>query len=108
LILVDPAVAQSYYSKVQGAQNDAQAGGYVYPCDAQLPSFGMSIGTTYTATVPGNQITFAQVDQNTCYGGVQSNGGSNLQIYGDVFFRTQYVVFGGGATKQVQIAPKAQ
>jgi hypothetical protein len=55
--------------------------------------------------VPGNMITFAQVNQDMCFGGVQSNGGANLQIYGDVMFRTQYVVFDGG-NKQLQIAPK--
>jgi hypothetical protein len=92
---------------VQGAQNDQTVGGYVYPCNAQLPNFGVAIGNTYTAMIPGNMITFAQVDQGTCFGGVQSNGGSNLQIYGDVMFRTQYVVFNGGANKQLQIAPKA-
>jgi hypothetical protein len=58
------------------------------------------------ATVPGNQVTFAQVDNQTCFGGVQSNGGSNLQIYGDTMFKTQYVVF-DGSTPQLLVAPKA-
>ena len=98
-------MAQAYYSKVPGATNDAQAGGFTYPCNAQLPNFGVAIGNNYTAMIPGNQVTFAQVDANTCFGGVQSNGGSNMQIYGDVMFRTQYVVFDGGNT-QLMVAPK--
>jgi Eukaryotic aspartyl protease len=106
LLLVDPQVAQAYYSKVQGATNNAQVGGFTYPCNAQLPAFGVAMGTNYTAMVPGNMITFAQVDAQTCFGGVQSNGGANLQIYGDVMFRTQYVVF-NGQSKSLQIAPKA-
>jgi hypothetical protein len=61
---------------------------------------------SYMAIVPGNQVSFAQVDANTCFGGVQSNGGANLQIYGDVLFRAQYVVFDGG-NKALQLAPKA-
>jgi hypothetical protein len=61
---------------------------------------------SYMAIVPGNQVTFAQVDANTCFGGVQSNGGASLQIYGDVLFRAQYVVFDGG-NKALQLAPKA-
>ncbi|QDS73141.1 hypothetical protein FKW77_001759 [Venturia effusa] len=106
LLLVDPQVANAYYAKVQGATNDAQVGGFTYPCNAQLPDFGVAMGPSYTAMVPGNAITFAQVDANTCFGGVQSNGGANLQIYGDVMFRTQYVVF-DGKNKALMMAPKA-
>jgi len=105
LVLVDPQVAAAYYSKVPGAKNNLQAGGYTYPCNTQLPAFGVSFGDSYTAMIPGNMITFAQVNQNTCFGGVQSNGGAKIQIYGDVMFRSQYVVFDGG-NKQLHIAPK--
>lgn len=105
LLLVDPQVANAYYAKVQGATNNAQVGGFTYPCNAALPDFGVAMGPTYTAMIPGNAITFAQVDANTCFGGVQSNGGANLQIYGDVMFRTQYVVF-DGKNKALMIAPK--
>lgn len=106
LLLVDPPVANAYYSQVQGAVNDAQVGGFTYPCNTKLPDLGVAMGSNYTATIPGSMITFAQVDANTCFGGVQSNGGANLQIYGDVMFRTQYVVF-DGANKKLQVAPKA-
>jgi len=106
LILVDPQVANTYYSQVQGAQIDNTVGGYVYPCSVTPPDFGVAIGAGYMAVVPGSQVTFAQVDSQTCYGGVQSNAGSNLQIYGDVMFRSQYVVF-DGQNKALMIAPKA-
>jgi aspartyl protease len=105
LLLVDPQVAQTYYSQVKGATNNAQVGGYTYPCNTQLPNFGVALGN-YMAVIPGNQVTFAQVNTGTCFGGVQSNGGSGLQIYGDVMFRTQYVVFNGQA-KTLSLAPKA-
>jgi hypothetical protein len=106
LLLVDDAVANAYYSKVQGAANNAQVGGFTYPCNAALPDFGVNIGPNYMAVIPGNAVTFAQVDANTCFGGIQSNGGATLQIYGDVMFRSQYVVF-DGQNKALQIAPKA-
>ncbi|KAF1985062.1 aspergillopepsin A precursor [Aulographum hederae CBS 113979] len=111
LLLVDDAVAKAYYAKVQGAQNNPQIGGFTYPCNAAMPDFGVNVGPDYMATVPGSQITFAQVDAQTCFGGVQSNGavgtagGKSLQIYGDTMFKTQFVVF-DGANKQLQIAPK--
>jgi hypothetical protein len=105
-MLVDAQVASTYYSQVKGAKNNAQVGGYVYPCSATLPDFGVALGANFIATVPGDQITFAQVDATNCYGGIQSNSGNNLQIYGDVFFRANYVVFDGG-NKALQVAPKA-
>ncbi|KAF2873345.1 aspartic peptidase domain-containing protein [Massariosphaeria phaeospora] len=98
LLLVDQAVAETYYQQVQGAQLDAQVGGFVYPCDAQLPDMAVAIGDSYMARIPGNQITFATVDEanTTCFGGVQGNMGSGMQIYGDVLFKAQFVAFNGG------------
>lgn len=104
-MLVDQQVATAYYSQIQGAALNNNVGGYTYPCNAQIPNFGVAMGS-YMAVVPSSQITFAQVDANTCFGGVQSNGGANLQIYGDVLFRAQYVVFDGG-NQALQLAPKA-
>ncbi|KAF2396574.1 penicillopepsin [Trichodelitschia bisporula] len=105
LLLVDPQVATAYYKQVPGATNDATVGGFTYPCTSTLPDFGVALGNNYMAMIPGSEITFAQVDTGTCFGGVQSNGGAGLQIYGDVMFKTQYVVFDGGA-KQLRVAPK--
>ncbi|KAF1993689.1 acid protease [Amniculicola lignicola CBS 123094] len=98
LLLVDQNVADSYYAKVQGAQNNAQVGGYIYPCSATLPDMSVAIGDTYMATIPGNMITFATVDaaNTTCFGGIQGNGGAGLQIYGDTMFKAQFVAFNGG------------
>ncbi|KAK7537734.1 aspartic peptidase domain-containing protein [Phyllosticta citricarpa] len=107
LLLVDDNVAQQYYAQVPGARNDAQAGGFTYPCNSKLPDFGVAIGDTYVANVPGDAVTFAPLDaQNqTCFGGVQGNSGANLQIYGDIMFRTQFAVF-NGRDKTLGMAPK--
>ncbi|MCJ1367510.1 hypothetical protein MMC16_006643 [Acarospora aff. strigata] len=96
LMLVDEPVAEAYYRQVRGAVNDPNIGGFVYPCSSVLPDFGVAIGNDYMAVIPGDGITFAQVDAQTCYGGIQSNAGQPLQIYGDVMFRAQFVVFDGG------------
>lgn len=62
LMLVDDAVAQAYYSQVQGAQNDPNVGGYTFPCSSTLPDFGVGVGGSYTAVIPGSGINFAPVD----------------------------------------------
>ncbi|KAF3003469.1 hypothetical protein E8E13_003688 [Curvularia kusanoi] len=98
LLLVDQQVADTYYSAVQGAQLNAQVGGFIYPCAAALPDISVAIGDNYMAKIPGNQITFATVDKanTTCFGGVQGNQGAGLQIFGDTMFKAQLVAFNGG------------
>ncbi|KAF1919766.1 aspergillopepsin A precursor [Ampelomyces quisqualis] len=98
LMLVDQGVADAYYSKVEGAQLNAQVGGYIYPCGSAMPDLSVAIGDNHMAKIPGNQITFARVDKanTTCFGGVQGNQGSKLQIYGDIMFKSQLVAFNGG------------
>lgn len=98
LLLVDQVVAETYYAQVAGAEENASVGGFIYPCDAELPDISVAIGDEYMAVIPGNQITFAAVDEanTTCFGGVQGNQGSNLQIFGDTMFKAQLVAFNGG------------
>ena len=61
LMLVDAAVVNSYYSQVDQAQNSAQVGGVVFPCNSQLPDLAVAMGDNYMATVPGNLMKFATV-----------------------------------------------
>lgn len=98
LLLVDQQVAEAYYKQVKGAQLNNQVGGFIFPCDAQLPDMSVAIGDSYMAKVSSKQLVFAPVDKanTTCFGGVQGNSGSGLQIYGDVLFRSQFVAFNGG------------
>lgn len=61
LILADPAAVTAYYAQVPGAVNDAQAGGFTFPCSTQMPDLALDVGGTM-ATVKGSDINFAQVD----------------------------------------------
>ncbi|KAK5118239.1 hypothetical protein LTR85_008219 [Meristemomyces frigidus] len=106
LILVDDDVAEAYYNQVSSAQYDSQQGGYIYDCSATLPSFGVAIGSGYTATLTGSQITFAQIDSETCFGGIQGNSGEGLQIMGDMLLKHFFAVFDGG-NESFGIAAKA-
>jgi hypothetical protein len=65
LILTSAAVADGYYSQVQGAVNDAAVGGITVPCDAQLPDLVLDVGGVYQARVKGADINFAQVQGNS-------------------------------------------
>ncbi|KAG8628295.1 hypothetical protein KVT40_004168 [Elsinoe batatas] len=97
LCLVDTNVAQAYYAQVQGATYDEDQGGYIYPCSAALPTFGVALGADagYYVSIPGDQVTYAQIGGGQCFGGIQPNQGQRVQIYGDALLKEHYVVFDG-------------
>ncbi|CEJ57934.1 hypothetical protein PMG11_06609 [Penicillium brasilianum] len=93
LLLLDSSIVSAYYSQVKGAKNSNSAGGYVFDCSASLPDFSVKIGS-YTATVPGSLINYGPSGVgSTCLGGIQSNSGIGFSIFGDIFLKSQYVVF---------------
>lgn len=65
LLLADPIIVNGYYSQVQGAQNDAQAGGFTVPCDAQLPDLDLDVGGNYVARISGADLNFSPVSGNS-------------------------------------------
>ncbi|KKZ60468.1 aspergillopepsin I [[Emmonsia] crescens] len=99
LMLVNREIVDSYYAKVEGAQMSVAAGGFIYPCSSTLPDLWVSLGDTHLARIPGSLVNFATVGTDTttntklCFGGIQSNQGSGLQIWGDIFFKAVFVAF---------------
>ncbi|OJD19479.1 hypothetical protein AJ78_00547 [Emergomyces pasteurianus Ep9510] len=99
LMLVNQEIVDAYYAKVEGAQMSVNAGGYIYPCNSELPDLWVSLGDSHMGRIPGSLINFATVGTDTttdaklCFGGVQSNQGSSLQIWGDTFFKALFVAF---------------
>ena len=63
LVLADDFV-RTYWSGVSGATYDAGQGGYTFPCDATLPSVEIGI-ENYMASVPGNYLNFAPIDNTS-------------------------------------------
>ncbi|KAK0641838.1 aspartic peptidase domain-containing protein [Cercophora newfieldiana] len=97
LMIVSKEVSDAYYSQISGARNDDDIGGVTIPCDASLPDLFVDVGGVYVARIKGEDINFAQVTDDTCFGGIQpSTSPEDLQIWGDVFFKSQFVAFNGG------------
>ncbi|KAK1993821.1 eukaryotic aspartyl protease [Colletotrichum falcatum] len=111
LMLLPDAIVTAYYKNVPGAKFDATNGGFVFGCQQQIPSFTVDLGA-YKAVVPGEFMKFAPVDgqtvetSTTCFGGIQSVGQLPFAIYGDVFLKSQFVVFQGGSNNQLGFATK--
>lgn len=98
LLLLPDAVVSAYYDQVSGAKNDSQQGGYTVPANATLPDFKIAIGN-YTAVIPGSLMSYAPVSNSTNFGALQSSTGVGISIFGDVFFKSTFVVFDGGNTQ---------
>ncbi|PQE22514.1 eukaryotic aspartyl protease protein [Rutstroemia sp. NJR-2017a BVV2] len=62
LMLANANIVNGYYSKVQGAVNNQTVGGVTFPCNQQLPDLQIDVGGSYMATIRGDDINFAPVD----------------------------------------------
>ncbi|KIM83619.1 hypothetical protein PILCRDRAFT_819250 [Piloderma croceum F 1598] len=105
LIYVPDAVVTAYYKQVSGASYDSSQGGYTFPCSATLPNLILGIGS-YHAVVPGQYINYTPASGSKCFGGVQSDSGIGFSIYGDVFLKSQFVIFDGSSTPRLGFAAK--
>ncbi|PKY04630.1 putative extracellular aspartic endopeptidase [Aspergillus campestris IBT 28561] len=99
LMLLDDEVVKAYYAQVPNAALLVSVGGYTYPCSQTLPDLSVGFGDSHLAYLPGAFLGYSQVGTNrttgepVCFGGVQSNRGSKMQVLGDVFLKAFYVVF---------------
>lgn len=94
LLLLDDSIVSAYYQGVSGATNDPNQGGWVFDCSAQLPSFSFSVGGGQII-IDGSLMNYA-AQGSQCFGGLQSNGGGGLSIFGDIALKAAYVVFDAG------------
>lgn len=96
LMLLPTDVVNAYYDAVKTSSFDRVNGGYVFPCDTDLPDFSFGVGKA-TVTVPGSYINYAPVDSanSSCYGGIQDDSGIGFAIFGDVALKAAFVVFDG-------------
>jgi len=108
LLYIPLAAVKAYYAKVKGSKNDSTQGGYTFPCSAELPDWTAVIGGT-KHTIPGKYINYAPITtgSTTCFGGIQSDADIGISIFGDIFLKSQYVVFNGGDTPKLGFAQQA-
>lgn len=99
LLLLPDDIVSAYYAQVSGSQNSNSDGGYIFDCTATLPDITLTI-EGYGAVVPGSYINYAPVSDgsSTCFGGIQSNTGVGQSIFGDIFLKSQFVVFSDAAS----------
>ncbi|KAI9838060.1 MAG: hypothetical protein M1819_006215 [Sarea resinae] len=98
LLYAPTSVVKAYYNQVSGSSYSSNDGGYIFPCDASLPSFTVGIGS-YHAVVPGDYINYSSNGDGTCFGGIQENTNIGMSIYGDIFLKSQFVVFDNSGPK---------
>ena len=96
LMLMPTDVAVAYYETVSNASYSSSQGGYVFPCDTELPDFSFGVGES-TIIVPGSYINYSPVDKanSSCYGGIQGDSSIGFAIFGDIAIKSAFVVFDG-------------
>ncbi|KAI1751049.1 secreted aspartic proteinase precursor [Xylaria castorea] len=92
LLYLPTSIVSAYYAQVSGSKNDANAGGYTFPCSANLPTFTFGVGSA-RIVIPGSYINYAPYSGSTCFGGIQSSSGIGINIFGDIVLKAAYVVF---------------
>ncbi|KIW33282.1 uncharacterized protein PV07_00142 [Cladophialophora immunda] len=102
LLLTSDEVCQAIYSAIPGAQQDSSQQGWVYPAntaESDLPTVTFMVGDT-PITIEKQHLAFAGgSDGNMVYGGIQSRGDQNFDIFGDTFLQNVYAVFDVGNTR---------
>ena len=71
---------------IEGATYDDEQGGYKFPTDATLPTITFAVGDTQYTLNP-QDLAFGDAGDGYTFGGVQSRGNMDFDIFGDVFLK---------------------
>jgi len=98
LCLVSDDLCQAIYGAIPGAQQNSQQQGWVFPTDTDLSSLPQIqvAGGDNLFTINPEELPFEDLGDGTYYGGIQSRGSQDFDIFGDVFLRSVYAVFDQG------------
>ena len=64
----------------------------MFPCDAEVPNLLLPISGE-NVKIPAGLMKFTSRGDGRCYGSLQSNQGSEVQIYGDVLMKAVTTCF---------------
>ncbi|KAH7060703.1 aspartic endopeptidase Pep1/aspergillopepsin F [Macrophomina phaseolina] len=93
LMILPSDIVTAYYAQISGATYSGMYGAWIYPCNSPMPNLNLMFGNT-RATVPGSMMTYGPIDYvGNCYGGLQQNDGLGIAIYGDIFIKSQFIVY---------------
>ncbi|KAH8891844.1 microbial aspartic proteinase [Thozetella sp. PMI_491] len=105
LVYLPNMIINSYYKQIKGATNNANYGGWTFPCSSTIPNFTFGAGKA-RITIPGKYINYGQVSSSLCFGGLQSNDGIGFSIFGDIALKSAFVVFNGATPPTLGFATK--
>ncbi|KAI0069840.1 acid protease [Panus rudis PR-1116 ss-1] len=95
LMLVSDDVVETIYKSIDGAKYDDQQGGWKYPSNATIPDVSFAVGDKLYK-LNAADFGFGDAGNGFTFGGVQSRGDLEFDIFGDVFLKSVYVVFNQG------------
>ncbi|EOD43227.1 putative aspartic endopeptidase pep1 protein [Neofusicoccum parvum UCRNP2] len=98
LMVMPSGIVSAYYAKVTNATYSTAYAAWIYPCTAALPNFNLLVNGAVT-TVPGSLMTYGPIDYvGNCYGGLQQNDNIGIAILGDIFIKSQFIVYDQSTT----------
>lgn len=111
LCLVHDNTCKAIYKAIPGAKYDRFQQGYTFPVTSMenLPTVTFAIGDVQF-TVHKKDLAFANVDDKTMYGGIQSRGNMTFDIFGGTVLKGIYAIFDVGNRRfgAMQRAEKGQ
>lgn len=94
LMLVSDQVCDQIYSAIDGAEYSEDAMGYIYPANTpaeKLPTISFAVGNKQIV-IEKEHFNFAKYNSTMVFGGIQSQGNLDFNIFGDVFLQCVYAV----------------
>ena len=99
LMFLPDVLSSMYWYTIPGMRVDPRLdNAYTFPCDfaKNLPDLRLKIPSTeHVLTIPGRYLNYGptEADEGYCWGGMQSAGGMNVTILGDVMLKALFVAF---------------
>lgn len=98
---MDDDFLKQIYAAIPGSKYDSTQQGYLFPSStstSDLPVVTVAIGDTQF-TINKEDLAYSDAGNGMVYGGIQSRGSMEMDIYGDVVLKSIYAIFDQGNTR---------